>query len=128
MQKDFDGWNEKIKQIQNRKPAIHFHKRQIWWCSMGVNIGNELDGSGIGYARPVLIIKVLSDRTCLVVPLTSATNNHPLRIEVGIVRGKRSTAIISQMRVIDTARLTGRIGSVPEEIYKNIQKNVKGLF
>ena len=61
MQKDFDNWNESKKLIQNHGENKLYHQRQIWWCSLGLNIGSEQDGTGIAFDRPVLIIKGLSD-------------------------------------------------------------------
>jgi hypothetical protein len=33
-----------------------YHAREIWWCAVGVNVGNELDGTGKEHDRPVLVI------------------------------------------------------------------------
>lgn len=44
MQKDFDKWNE-IKKIVHSKPDnFGMHKREIWWMSLGLNVGVEVDG------------------------------------------------------------------------------------
>ncbi|MDO8512513.1 MAG: hypothetical protein Q7S57_04525 [bacterium] len=56
MDKDFNQWNEKKKKLHNRSDAPFFHKREMWWCSLGANIGSEQDGSGEEYYRPVLIV------------------------------------------------------------------------
>lgn len=40
-QKDFDGWNEKKKKIGEDVCNIYFKEREIWWCSIGINIGYE---------------------------------------------------------------------------------------
>jgi mRNA-degrading endonuclease toxin of MazEF toxin-antitoxin module len=37
--------------------AALYHAREIWWCTFGVNIGNELDGTGNHHDRPVLVIR-----------------------------------------------------------------------
>ena len=56
MKKDFDKWNERKKALNDRE-RILFNPREIWWCSFGVNIGSEQDGSGDNFERPVIIIK-----------------------------------------------------------------------
>lgn len=56
--KDFGGWiklKEQINEGGNRPPS--YKERQIWWMSVGVNIGFEEDGKGTQYSRPVLIVK-----------------------------------------------------------------------
>ncbi|MBU2219125.1 hypothetical protein KKG15_01365 [Patescibacteria group bacterium] len=40
-EKDFDAWNIQKKKIHSRDEKILFHEREIWWCSLGVNIGFE---------------------------------------------------------------------------------------
>ena len=55
MEKDFDGWNSNKKQIHDHSAAPFYHKREIWWCSLGINVGFEQDGTGANYDRPVLI-------------------------------------------------------------------------
>lgn len=44
MQKDFDSWNEQKKQLENTQKTVLFKEREIWWTSIGVNIGNESCG------------------------------------------------------------------------------------
>jgi len=43
--KDFDGWIVKKKEYHFRKatPPL-FKERDIWWISIGVNVGFEEDG------------------------------------------------------------------------------------
>lgn len=43
--KDFDGWNIKKKEINSKfhKPPM-FKERDIWWISVGINVGFEEDG------------------------------------------------------------------------------------
>src|SRR3989344_192482 len=100
MEKDFDKWNNEKKGIHGQKSDVFYHEREVWWCSLGLNVGNEQDGSGSEYRRPVLILKGLSKQTCLMIPLTTATGEHALRPSIGTVAGKEARALLSQMRVI----------------------------
>ena len=43
-QKKFDLWNIKKKEINKKEKEIQFREREIWWISIGVNIGFEQDG------------------------------------------------------------------------------------
>jgi mRNA-degrading endonuclease toxin of MazEF toxin-antitoxin module len=128
MKKDFDGWNEKKKQTNERHTAPFYHDREIWWCSLGVNVGFEQDGSGDTYRRPVLILKGLSAETCLVIPLTTSAQKHPLRPSIGEVDGKEAHALLSQMRVIDAKRLVRKIGYLDPDIFEDIQKAARGMI
>ena len=128
MKKEFDKWNEKKKKINEQELDIFYHEREIWWCSLGVNIGSEQDGSGEEYRRPVLILKGLSRQTCLIVPLTASPQTHPLRPSVGLVDGKAATALLSQIRVIDSKRLVRKIGYLNQETFNRIRKTAKDLL
>lgn len=128
MRKDFDRWNEKKKVIHDTHDNKLYHERELWWCSFGVNIGFEQDGTGDEFQRPVLILRGLSRQTCLALPLTTSPQVHRLRIPVGIVDGKPASALLSQSRVIDTKRLVNKIGFLDKEIFQKIRKAAKDLL
>lgn len=107
--KDFDGWSIKKKSIDLDKSQKLYQVRDIWWCSLGVNIGREQDGKNADFLRPVLILKGLSKDTCLVAPLTASIHEHPYRVNVGRAPNKESKVVLSQIRVIDSKRLVQKI-------------------
>ena len=54
--KDFDSWNKEKKGLENvGHDILSFHEREIWWCSIGINLGDEQDGKNELFERPVLI-------------------------------------------------------------------------
>lgn len=128
MHKDFDNWNKLKKHIHGENENRLYHEREIWWCSLGVNVGSEQDGSETEYRRPVLILRGLSSQTCFVIPLTTATRRHWLRPTIGQVDGEEARALLSQMRVIDTKRLVRKIGYLNKEIFERIRKAAKDLL
>jgi mRNA-degrading endonuclease toxin of MazEF toxin-antitoxin module len=125
MEKDFDRWNTNKKQINDRVHAPFFYSREIWWSSLGINVGFEQDGSRKSFQRPVLIIRGLSKNTCLVAPLTGSPKHHPFRVPIGMIDGKEAQVIISQLRVIDTRRLINRIGVLSQSIFESIRKSIR---
>ena len=127
MKKDFDNWNIEKKNANNNK-GRYYHEREVWWCTLGVNIGYEQDGLGRSFQRPVLVIKGLSSNTCVVAPLTTSESTHPMRISLGEINGKRAFVIISQLRVVDTRRFTERLHVLNKEIFDGVQKAVRKLF
>jgi len=128
MEKDFDGWSAKKKAIDTDGHTPLYHERQVWWCKLGTNIGAEQDGTGEGYSRPVLILKGFSRNVCLVVPLTTSTKSNRYRIPIGSFDGKESVAIISQLRLVDTKRLHAHIGTIANERFQAIRKNVRAML
>ncbi len=73
MQKDFNTWNKKKKVLDDNKIKYSFfyHEREIWWTSIGLNIGVETDGKNDSFERPVLIIKKFNKDMFWGIPLTS---------------------------------------------------------
>jgi len=129
MEKMFYDWNAKKKEIHLRADAPFYGARELWWCSLGVNVGFEQDGSGKKYDRPVLILRGFSKETCLVIPLTTSVQQHPLRPSIEIVEGKDAHALLSQMRIIDTKRLIRKkIGFLDKGMFETMRKAAKDLL
>lgn len=125
---DFDNWNIEKQATHFDKQRPFYHEREIWWCALGVNVGDEQDGSGEVYYRPVLILKGLSSNTCLTVPLTTSRREHKYRPQIGKVSGKDARALLSQMRVIDSKRLIKKIGYLEKMLFENIKKSVRDML
>jgi hypothetical protein len=43
-EKDFEGWHRLKQSTEEDAPCPTFNDREVWWCSVGVNIGHEIDG------------------------------------------------------------------------------------
>ena len=39
MEKDFDRWNKKKKQLNADIEPLYFREGEIWWAHLGVNTG-----------------------------------------------------------------------------------------
>lgn len=127
MEKNFDGWNEQKKKLHNRDGEVFFHEREVWWCSLGVNIGFEQDGKNELYERPVLIIKKFSRSLLWILPLTRSDkkNQYYLPITVG---EENSVVILSQLRLISSKRLQRHMHKLPNEQFKQIISAVQQFF
>lgn len=128
MQKDFDGWNQRKKIIHAKNTNKRYHERDIWWCSLGINVGFEEEGTGMFGERPVLILKGFSEQVCLVIPLTTSKKKNPYHIPVGTVDGKEAFAIISQLRLVDTKRFVNKVSMVDKGVFEAIRKAVKDMI
>jgi len=127
--KDFDTWNEEKKRTDASAEYLPlYHEREVHWCRLGVNVGFEQDGTGAGFSRPVLVLKGFSRRVCLVVPLTTSAKKNRYHIPIGTVDGKRASAIISQLRLVDTRRLDQHIETVEKRIFERMRKAVKDML
>ncbi len=126
--KNFDNWNIQKKEIDGNDQEKLYRPRQVWWCSLGVNVGFEQDGTGTEYQRPILVLRGFSKHVCLVVPLTTSLKKNPYHISAGIIDGKQAFAIISQVRLIDTKRLIKQMVLLDIPVFDTIKKAAKDLL
>ncbi|MBI5005426.1 MAG: type II toxin-antitoxin system PemK/MazF family toxin [Candidatus Lloydbacteria bacterium] len=126
--KNFDVWNDRKKNIHKNGLGKLYSAREVWWCSLGINIGFEQDGTGKDNERPVLVMKGFSRQVCLIIPLTTSTKKNPYHVAIGEVDGKNAFAIISQIRLVDTKRLINKIGFIDKDLFDKIRKTVKDML
>ncbi|MCX6786747.1 MAG: type II toxin-antitoxin system PemK/MazF family toxin [Candidatus Kaiserbacteria bacterium] len=120
MEKDFSKWFTLKKLAHETTGTALFHEREVWWCMLGANGGFEIDGSGSGFARPVVIIKKFNLDTCIVVPLTGKIKNGKFYFKVGVVDDREASAVLSQLRLVDRKRLTKKIETMPKTLFKEL--------
>ncbi len=128
MLKDFDGWNKSKQEIHNNSEHKLYGAREVWWCSLGVNIGFEQDGSGAEGERPVLVLKGFSKQVCLIIPLTTSTKENPYHFPLGMIDGRNAFAIMSQIRLIDTKRLINKVAVIDQKTFEKIRKTARELL
>ncbi len=121
---EFDKWNKQKQEIEFKNKHIFFKEGEIRWCQLGQNIGYEEYGTGKNFDRPVLIIKSFSKQICVVVPLTTSKKKHKFRLQIH----RNSTALLSQIRVIDSKRLSKLIEKIDPYKLKEIKKAIQDLF
>lgn len=120
MQKDFDRWNTKKKQLNNVGGSPFVSEREIWWCSLGVNVGREQDGHGDDFERPVVVIKKLSPDTFIAIPLS--TKKKIDKFQATVTFGELiNYGLLDQIRVIDSKRLKRKIGMVKKSEFEIIK-------
>lgn len=128
MEKDFNGWNLEKITIENRHEEILFHEREIWWCSLGINIGFDQDGKNDLFERPVLIIKKFNRDVLLALPLTRTNKTNKYYYSLAQNEEENSSVILSQIRLISSKRLLRKMRMVPGEEFQQIVKRLKSLL
>lgn len=129
MKKLFAWWHllkEKIEYKQNSN--IYFQNGDIWWCHLGINVGDEEDGKGEACSRPVLIIKKFNKLLFWGVPLSKVLKKNPYYVICTCTDGKIRSAMISQLRLISVKRLSDKITLAERESYFEIKKAIKNLL
>ncbi|EKD80624.1 MAG: hypothetical protein ACD_40C00048G0001, partial [uncultured bacterium] len=83
--KDFDGWIEKKKQTDAKTSrAPYFKERDIWWVSVGVNVGFEEDGKNGNFVRPVLVVKKFNQELFLGLPMSTKLKKNKYYLPVSM--------------------------------------------
>ena len=128
MLKDFVRWlklKEELHDRQQRPPLVS--ERDIWWASVGENIGSEINGKSQLFSRPVIIYKKLSHGFYFVIPTTTQKKNGSWFVGFR-QQGKAMIACLHQARAIDHRRLSSKLGTLDDEDFVNIRQGFNRLF
>jgi len=125
--KDFDKWNTIKKVIDNAENKKTFHEREIWFIKIGENVGFEQNGKGEEFLRPVVVYKKFSKNVFLGIPLTR-TNKESKFYSNFNFKGQISTAILSQIRLFDSKRLSYAAGRMSKGDYGKLKEKLIELI
>ncbi len=131
MEKDFDNWNSLKKLINKKKidDEFNFHAGDVWWTTLGVNIGKEINGKNETFERPVLIFKVINKHTLYVLPLTSKDHfTDKYHYKVNYEDDGSGVVVFSQMRVISSNRLLRKLSKINKDDLEETRKLFITLF
>jgi mRNA interferase MazF len=127
MEKDFNTWNNRKISINNKEFIPFFHDREIWWCSVGVNVGDEIDGKNQYFERPVLIVRVFSREVFWGIPLTSKDRSGKYYFPIKLL-DRPSVALLTQLRLFSGRRLLRKMSKISSEQYKYLKNSIIKLF
>lgn len=125
--KDFDGWNGEKKKLEDTAlDRLVFHEREIWWCSIGINLGDEQDGKNELFERPILVLRKFNSKICWALPITSQPKTgiyyHTLDYE-----GQTFSVILSQIRLVSVKRFRRLIRKISPGQFRKIKDKMVGL-
>jgi len=125
--KDFDRWSVKKKGLDSASHLVDFHEREIWWCSIGINIGSEQHSQTVDFSRPVVIVKKFTRDVFWGVPLTTRLKDANFRFRTKI-NDIENDILILQMRAYDRRRLIRKIGMMRREDFVAVIYFIKNLM
>ncbi len=125
MNKDFDKWNNLKKKVESRLQRTLFNEREVWWCSLGLNIGSEQDGVNEYYERPVLIFKKFNLDLAWILPLTKTIKDNVYYFRL---IENDSSVVLSQIKLISSRRLLRKIRSISKEEFTQIRKAILNII
>jgi mRNA interferase MazF len=125
--KDFDRWNIVKQQHETRSPDLLYHTGEIWWCTIGINIGVESCGKGGYFRRPVLVLKKLSRKCFIGIPLSTQAKTGSWFQEI-IIHDNPRWALLYQIRSFSTNRLQRRLATLEGADFLLIKQKLKTLL
>ncbi len=129
MHKDFQKWHNRKSKLDQIIKRPFYHEGEIWWCSLGLNVGFEQDGGGNNFLRPVIIFKKFNNEVFWAIPLTHTNKNTKYYFQIyAISNNEVSTAILSQIRLVDARRLSHKLGKISKENSIALTKKFKELL
>jgi len=134
MKKDYNIWTPIKRELNNTaNPRFFFHEREVWHCHLGENIGFEQDGGDDTFLRPVIIIRKFNNEIFWGIPLTRTEKDLPFYFAFKIqseteIADEKSSAVLSQIRLIDAKRLRRMIGYISVEDVALLKKKLIALL
>ena len=115
MKRDFQKWHGLKSKIDEKNSSVLFRSQEIWWCSLGANVGVEADGKNELFQRPVLIWRKFNREMFWGLPITSQEKSgKPFYFHITI-HNQIYTVVFSQLRILSTKRLIRRLGKLSDK-------------
>ncbi|MFA6392777.1 MAG: type II toxin-antitoxin system PemK/MazF family toxin [Candidatus Paceibacterota bacterium] len=119
------GLKEKLHNKESRPPFVS--EGDIWWISLGENVGSEINGKSEIFTRPGIIYKKLSHSFYLIIPTT--TKDKRGSWYVGFIhKNIEMFACLHQVRVVDYRRLFSKLGTLDGEDFKKVRIGFNSLY
>lgn len=127
-QKEYSRWHGIKVKVNNEKERLLFYEREIWFATLGENVGFEQDGRGENYLRPVVIVRKFNNEICLIVPLIKNKKKGIYYFNFSYINGFVSTAILSQIKLIDAKRFSYKSGYVSKNDFLELKQKLRRLI
>ncbi len=119
------GLKERLHEKVHQPPLVS--RGDIWWVSIGENIGSEVNGKSDRFSRPAIIFKKLAHGFYLIIP--TSTQIHEGTWYVPFRQKQQNiVACLHQIRTIDYRRLYSKIGTLDDEDFSRIKEGFRKLY
>ena len=111
----------------HKEKRIPLRQGEIWWCNLGMNVGEESYGKGSRFTRPVLILKKLTGNSFLGLPLTSKKKEGSWYAPIVIGENQR-WVMLNQARILDGKRLVEHLGTIGIADFEAVKEKFHNLY
>lgn len=119
------GLKARLHEKQHRPPFVS--EGDIWWISLGENVGSEVNGKSGKFSRPVIILKKLAHGFYFVVPTSTQTKEGTWYVPF-VHKGENNIACLHQARSIDYRRLWSKLGTLDDTDFARVKKGFHNLY
>lgn len=119
------GLKEKLHNVRYKPPLVS--QGDIWWVSVGENVGSEVNGKSNLFSRPVVIFKKLAHGFYFVIPTTTKIREGSWYVKFR-QHDKEMVACLHQAKAIDYRRLSLKLGTLDDEDYERIKSGFSKLY
>ena len=119
--KTFQGWFKLKIVLWKKESTIIFKQGDVWWCSLGMNLGEEIFGKGEKFTRPVLVFRKFTSNSFLGLPLTLQEKQGSWYVEI-TVHGTKNWVMLNQARILDKKRLTNRVAALDIKDFQKVKE------
>lgn len=116
---------EKLDIMDHKAPYVS--EGDMWWASVGENVGSEIGGKNDLFSRPVIILKKLAHGFYFVIPTSTKTKEGTWYINFKH-QTKEMIACLHQSRAIDHRRLSSKLGTLDAEDFVRIKTGFHSLY
>ncbi len=123
----FQEWFKLKLTLWTKPSKVIFKQGEIWWCSLGMNVGEEEYGKGPQFTRPVLIFRKFTNNSFMGLPLTTQEKTGTWYVETELGGIKRKV-MLNQARLLDKKRLTSKVGVLDKKQFNEVRVRFLKLF
>ena len=119
------GVKERLHSVDAKPPLVS--EGNLWWASIGENVGSEIDGKSRLFSRPVIVYKKLAHGFYFVIPTTTKIKEGSWYMQFRH-KEKDMVACLHQARSIDFRRLSTKMGSLDDSDMKRLRASFGKLY
>ena len=127
MKKRFIEWIFTKIYTNTKERSVKINELEVYWCFLGENIGDEENGKGEEFRRPVLIFKKFNNNIFWGIPMSTKIKENRFYIKV-VLKNIIQSAMISQLRLLDVKRLDFKIGYLSRKDFDSVEKGIINLI
>ncbi len=125
----YNNWNLKKQFLEDDAnfANLYFKPGDIWWCSIGLNLGSEALGKGSEFRRPVLVLRKLSSDLCVVLPLTSKRKSGTWFVDI-MLHEEMRWVMLYQIRTLHKKRFQRKLGQLDDMDFRRVKEKLETLL